>query len=277
MGRGAIGGMTALLGVSGAVACGAPWPWPGSGGAPVKSACEPGPLAVHTLLKMSCAPLVPLIPPTQQDKPCWAESDGTRRAFDAAGNLIAPDNLLYTYRPDGNVERAVMHGTIGIEYIYDAGARLVFARALRSDDETVHQISYDFVDGRLLRERSSAGVRNEYLYQGDTLLRIASFSSASFAGPETAILFEYDALGRRSAEQHIDSGVNAARYEYGYDTDDSERLTQIRVFDTSSASARLSSVTARTFDRRGRLASIATDADADGVWEKRISLVYCDR
>src|SRR5262249_55218047 len=146
------------------------------------------------------------VPDSQSEKPCHADVGGQGYDFDSAGNLIAPNAFRYSYRADGNVEHATMDdagSTMGIRFAYDRDAKLIMTELAGARAKEVH---YDFVDGKLVRERSTSGVHNEYLYDGDQLLKIVSLSDTSVTTPESAILFEYDWHGRRSAEEHIELG-----------------------------------------------------------------------
>src|SRR5215472_10759122 len=207
--------------------CGGSSIWPGAGGgAPiVRTACEPGPLALE-MLSRDCTPLFALVPDSQADKPCQADIGRERFYFDDAGNLIAPNAFRYTYRTDGNVERAIMDdadSSMAIRYTYDGDAKLLMTELEGARAKEVH---YDFVDGKLVRERSSSGVHNEYVYDGDQLIKIASLSDTSVTAPETAILFEYDGLGRRSSEEHIELGRSTVRLQYSYEAPDSDRVSE---------------------------------------------------
>jgi hypothetical protein len=262
------------------VGCGTASIWPGAGdGAPaVRTACQPGPLAVE-MLALDCAPMMPLVPASQSEKPCHADVDGRIFDFDAAGNLIAPNAFRYTYRTDGNVQEAIMDNAsalMGIRFAYGDDAKLIRAE-LSGSTQGASAVDYDFADGKLLRERSTSGVHNEYLYDGERLLKIVSLSEASLLLPETAILFEYDGLGRRTAEQHIDRGTSTLRFEYTYDSPDSDRVIEMFQLDASSRKPRYESKTIKSYDGEGRLSTVATDANLDGVPDQIITLAYCSK
>ncbi|MGD9723617.1 MAG: putative Ig domain-containing protein [Pirellulales bacterium] len=184
----------------------------------------------------------------------------------------APGELIgrydYTVRADGKRERVVetddQGHTTTIDWVYDQLGRLTEERydfdhasdpQLDDDYDTIARYGFDLASNRL------------------QLAKDLGNATGAFAADQT-ITYDYDDNDRLLSEALNSDGdpqiERTTTYEYGGPTNPGTEQTR------KTVSGDVSGVTTQTYNLQGRLATLASDADADGHVESRFTYRYND-